>query len=111
MKKEGLAHLVATWHAAGVAALVWEAAARHRARLVREVGLPLSTQPPASPSARSRPLPPNSTRRSGAFTSFHELRRHLQGRAYPDLAATITRAGAFLRELAAAADRLRSLTG
>jgi hypothetical protein len=99
MKKEGIAHLVADWQATGVAALVWDGAAAHRARVVRAVGLPLITQPPASPELN----PPERL--------FQELRRHLEGRSYPDLDTKIARADAFLRDLAGDADRLRSLTG
>lgn len=99
MKKEGLAQLVADWQRAGVTALVWDGAASHRSHVVRDVGLPLIIQPPASPELN----PPERL--------FQELRRHLEGRSYPDLDVKIARADAFLRELAADPDRLRSLTG
>ncbi len=99
MKKDGMAALVADWQTAGVKALVWDGAASHRARVVRAVGLPLIGQPAASPELN----PPERL--------FQELRRHLEGRSYPDLAAKIARAEAFLRDLAHDPARLRSLTG
>ena len=46
MRKEAIAPVVAAWQAAGVAALVWDGAPAHRARLVRDVGVTLVTQPP-----------------------------------------------------------------
>jgi hypothetical protein len=74
MKKEAIAAVVGQWQHAGVAALIWDGAASHRARLVREVGLPLVTQPPAAPELNP------------AERVFEELRRAIEGRTYPSLA-------------------------
>ena len=99
MKKEGIAQAVADWQAAGVAAVVWDGAASHRARIVRDIGLPLITQPPAAPEL-------NPVERL-----FEEVRRHVEGRTYADLDAKRRRADALLADLAADPQRLRSLTG
>ena len=41
MKKEAIATVVAEWQRAGLEAVVWDGAASHRARLVRDIGLRL----------------------------------------------------------------------
>lgn len=99
MKKEGIAAVVADWQAAGVAALVWDGASSHRAHVVRQVGLPLITQPPAAPELNP------------AERLFQDVRRYVEGRTYLDLDAKAARVDAFLTALAADPNRLRSLTG
>lgn len=99
MKKEAIAAIVEEWQQAGVAALVWDGAASHRARLVRGIGLPLITQPPAAPELNP------------AERVFEELRRAVEGRTYASLADKMA---VIERELAALASdhpRLRRLTG
>lgn len=99
MKKEQIAAVVGAWQDAGVAALVWDGAASHRARLVRELGLPLITQPPAAPELNP------------AERVFLELRRAVEGRTYPSVAEKMAVVERELIALAADPDRLRRLTG
>jgi hypothetical protein len=99
MKKEAIAAVVEQWQHAGVAALIWDGAASHRARLVREVGLPLVTQPPAAPELNP------------AERVFEELRRAIEGRTYVSLAEKMAVVERELAALAADPGRLRRLTG
>lgn len=99
MKKEAVAAAVADWRADGIGALVWDGAASHRARLVRGLGLPLVTQPPAAPELNP------------AERVFEELRRAAEGRTYASLADKIAVIERELAALAADPPRLRSLTG
>src|SRR4051794_16267022 len=59
MRQEAIAPVVVAWQDAGLGALVWHGAPAHRARLVREVGVALITQPAAVPRMESgrAPLP------------------------------------------------------
>jgi hypothetical protein len=99
MKKEAVAAAVAAWQADGIGALVWDGAASHRARVVRDLGLPLITQPPAAPELNP------------AERVFEEVRRAVEGRTYPTIEAKMAVADQFLIELAADRERLRRLTG
>jgi hypothetical protein len=99
MKKEALAEVVTTWQQAGIQAVVWDGAASHRAKLVRAVGLPLITQPPAAPELNP------------AERVFQELRRAIEGRSYPTLDDKIAVVERELTVLAADPARLRRLTG
>jgi hypothetical protein len=99
MKKEAIAAVVAGWQQAGVATLIWDGAASHRARLVREVGVPLITQPPAAPELNP------------AERVFLELRRAVEGRTYDTLAEKVAVVERELTALAADPHRLHRLTG
>lgn len=99
MKKEAIATVVANWQQVGLTALVWDGAASHRARLVREVGLPLITQPPAAPELNP------------AERVFEELRRAIEGRSYPTIEAKMAVVERELATLAADPVRIRRLTG
>jgi hypothetical protein len=99
MKKEAIAAVVEAWQEAGVAALVWDGAASHRARLVRDVGVALVTQPPAAPELNP------------AERVFLELRRAVEGRTYATLQDKIAVVERELAALAADPTRLRRLTG
>jgi hypothetical protein len=99
MKKEAIATVVAEWQQAGLSAVVWDGAASHRAKVVRAVGVPLITQPPAAPELNP------------AERVFEELRRAIEGRSYPNLEAKMAVVERELSALAADAARLRRLTG
>jgi hypothetical protein len=99
MKKEAIATVVGDWQRAGLEAVVWDGAASHRARLVRELGLPLITQPPAAPELNP------------AERVFEELRRTIEGRSYPTIEAKMALVERELAALAADPGRLHRLTG
>lgn len=99
MKKEAIAAVVGDWQEAGLGAVVWDGAASHRARLVREVGVSLITQPPAAPELNP------------AERVFEELRRAVEGRSYVQLEDKMAVVDRELQALAADPVRLRHLTG
>ena len=99
VRKEALAPVVAGWQAASLTAVVWDRAGGHRARLVREVGLPLVALPADAPECNP------------AERVFEELRRATEGRVFADVAAKQAVAEAVLATLAADPDRVRRLAG
>ena len=99
MRKEAVAPLVADWRGQGIAAVVWDGSGSHRARLVREVGLPLVALPPYAPELNP------------AERVIEAVRGEIEGRTYPDLAAKRAAADAVLSRLAADPSRLRRLAG
>ena len=99
VRKEALAPVVAAWQAAGLSALVWDSSGSHRARSVREVGLPLI------------PLPPYAPELNPAERVFEEVRRVREGRVSADLDTKRTAAEAVLTALAADPARIRRLVG
>jgi hypothetical protein len=98
-RKEPVAETVAGWRADGVAALVWDSAPSHTAKLVRGLGLPLVALPPYSPELNP------------AERVFAELRRAVEGLLYPDIDAKMAAVEAILAELAADPARVRRLVG
>jgi hypothetical protein len=99
LRKEAIAPVVAAWRHAGLAALVWDGAPAHRARLVREGGVTLITQPAAAPEL-------NPVERV-----FQELRRAVEGLVYATLQEKMAVIARELTALAADPVRLRRLTG
>lgn len=99
MRMEAVAPVVATWQAAGLEALVWDGAPAHRARLVRNVGVRLVTQPRAAPEVNP------------AERIFQELRRVVEGLVYATLDEKMALVEGELAALAADPARLRRLTG
>jgi DDE superfamily endonuclease len=94
-----LASLDQLWQASAIPALVWDGAPAHRERRVRALGLPLVELPPYSPELN----PPERI--------FEEVRRHVEGEVYATLADKQAAVEAYLQELAADPDRVRSLAG
>ena len=82
-----------------LAAVVWDGARGHRHHLVRAAGLALIEQPPYSPELNP------------AERVFEEIRRWTEGKAYGDIAEKVAAVDAFLSELEAEPQRVRSLTG
>lgn len=99
VRKEALAPVVAAWQAVGLTAVVWDSSGSHRARTVRDVGLPLI------------PLPPYAPELNPAERVFEELRRASEGRIYADVDAKQRAAEALLTALAADPARVRRLAG
>jgi transposase len=79
--------------------VVWDGAPAHRERRVRALGLPLVELPPYSPELN----PPERV--------FEEIRRRVEGEVYATLADKQAQVEAFLQELDADPDRVRSLPG
>ena len=73
MKKESTVKTVRTWQDDGVAAVVWDNAPNHKARMVHDLGLPLVGQPPYAPELNP------------AERVFEELRKVAEGVVYPSL--------------------------
>lgn len=99
MKSVTLAPVVAGWHAAGFPGVVWDGAASHRGRAVRDLGFPLVVQPPAAPELNP------------AERVFEYLRGEVEGPVYATLADKMARVDSVLQHLVAAPDRIRSLAG
>ena len=99
MRKEAVAPAVVAWQAAGIAALVWDGAPAHRARLVRDIGVTLVTQPPAAPELNP------------AERVFQELRRAVEGLVYATLAEKVAVVERDLAALEADPARLQRLIG
>jgi transposase len=99
MKKGAVAQSLQTFHAAGVEAVVWDGAASHRARMVRDLGVPLIRLPTAAPELNP------------AERVIEELRRAVEGRLYGTLDRKVAVVERELRALAADPARVQSLTG
>jgi hypothetical protein len=99
MKGHSIALAVQTFKEGGVEAVVWDRAGGHRTVAVREVGVILVEQPPASPELNP------------AERIFEELRRKIEGRNYEDIEAKQAAVEAELHSLAAEPAKVRSLAG
>lgn len=99
MKGHSIALAVQLFKEAGVEAVVWDRAGGHRTVAVREAGVILVEQPPASPELNP------------AERIFEELRRKIEGRNYEDIEQKKAAVEAELKALAANPDKVRSLAG
>jgi hypothetical protein len=99
MKQESVAAVVHAWQDEEIGALVWDGAASHRARVVRDIGVAVITQPAASPELNP------------AERVFEELRRAVEGRVYGTIAAKMAAVEAVLQRLAITPQAIRRLAG
>ena len=99
MKGEAIAQGVRKWQEDGIEAVVWDGARGHKAQVVQQVGVTLIQQPPYSPELNP------------AERVFEEIRRRVEGRVYPDLAAKKRAVEEVLEELAADPEKVKQLTG
>lgn len=99
MKATSLAATVALWREAGIAAVVWDRAPAHQTAAVKAEGVALIEQPPYSPELNP------------AERVFEAVRLHIEGKLYASLPEKYAAVDAFLAELDAAPDRVRSLAG
>lgn len=96
---EALGPAVAKWQDGGLDAVVWDGAPAHQTLAAQPQPVVLVRQPPFSPELNP------------AERLIEELRRYLEGKVYPTLVDKYAAADAFLRDLDADPDRVRSLVG
>lgn len=99
MTTQALAPEVAKWKAAGVDAVIWDGAPAHQTLAAQPQEVVLLRQPPHSPELNP------------AERLIEELRRHVEGQVYATLSDKYAAVDAFLQQLAADPDRVRSLVG
>lgn len=90
---------VATWHGAGIDAVVWDRAPAHQTLTGRPQDVTLILQPPSSPALNP------------AERVIEAIRGRIEGTIYPSLVQKYAAVDAFLQELDADPARVRSLTG
>lgn len=98
-KKEGTAETLIGWREEGVGAVVWDNHPSHRARVVREVGVPLLRLPSYAPELNP------------AERVFEELRRAVEGWVYGTIERKVAAVDQLLQNLAADPARVRRLAG
>jgi hypothetical protein len=99
MKTACIARTVALWHDAGIDAVVWDRAPSHHPAVVHQQGVTLVLQPPYSPELNP------------AERIFEAIRAQVEGQVYPTLSAKYAAVDAFLQDLDADPDRVRSIAG
>lgn len=95
-RQDHLKPVLAAW---GLDAILWDGAGAHRGKQLRELPTHRLVLPPYSPELNP------------AERVFEEIRRSVEGRSYPDLAAKQGVVEAYLQELAADQDRVQRLCG
>lgn len=88
--------VLAAWN---LAAIVWDGAGAHRGKTLRDLPTQRLFLPPAAPELNP------------AERVFEEIRRRVEGRVYPDLAAKQAVVEGYLQELAADPVRVQRLCG
>lgn len=92
-------HLKPVLTAWGLDAVIWDGAGAHRGKTLRELSTQRLFLPPASPQLNP------------AERVFEEIRRRVEGRGYPDVAAKQAVVDAYLDEVAADPARVQRLCG
>jgi len=95
-RQDQLKPVLADW---GLDAILWDGAGAHRGKTLREVPTQRLFLPPASPQLNP------------AERVFEEIRRRVEGRVYPDVAAKQAVVDAYLHDLAADPARVQRLCG
>ncbi len=95
-RQDQLKPVLAAW---GLDAVLWDGAGAHRGKTLRDLPTTRLFLPPASPQL-------NPVERL-----FEEVRRRVEGRVYPDLAAKQAVVEAYLQELAADPPQVQRLCG
>jgi DDE superfamily endonuclease len=99
MTAPSIASAVALWRDTGIDAVVWDRAPAHQTAAVKGEGVTLVEQPPYSPELNP------------AERVFEAVRLHIEGKVYATLPDKYAAVHAFLTELDADPDRVRSLAG
>ncbi len=99
MATDHLAPEVAKWKTAGIDAVVWDRAPAHQTLSGQPQDVALILQPPYSPELNP------------AERVIEAIRQRIEGLVYPTLVEKYAAVDAFLEELDADPDRVRSLTG
>lgn len=99
LQKESVAAVVGHWQADGVAAVVWDNAPSHTAKVVQGAGLPLIGLPSYAPELNP------------AERVIEELRRAVEGEVYGEIERKVAAVEAALRTLAADPVAVRRLVG
>lgn len=99
MKQESVVKAVEAWQKAGFDAFVWDGAPSHRSNAVKNLGSILVIQPPYSPELNP------------AERVFEMIRAEVEGKIYATIADKQEAVEKFLKELSAAPERIKKLTG
>lgn len=99
MKQESVVKAIAAWQEKGFHAFVWDGAPSHRGNDVKASGAIMVIQPPYSPELNP------------AERVFEAIRSKVEGEVYATIADKQAAVEKFLKELAAAPERIKKLAG